>query len=71
MSFRYHEKVNNISQTHLNISGRDWIWYQFPMLVISSITTLLVKLFDEKMAKWYADNRGMKRKVKVIEYNMN
>ena len=71
MFSRYWEAQQSLNSTHLDITGLQWIWYQFPMLIISSVLTLLVKLFDEKLAKWYADNRGMKRKVKVCRFFFN
>jgi hypothetical protein len=63
--FRYDEWRNNKTTTHLNITVGQWLWYQWPALVLSSFFTFFIKLADEKMAKHFADKRGMKRRVKV------
>jgi hypothetical protein len=63
--FRYDEWRHNKTTTHLNITVGQWIWFQWPALVLSSFFTFFIKVADEKMAKSFADKRGIKRKIKV------
>ncbi len=63
-NFRYEDWLCNTSRG-IDLTMGQWLWHQWPALLLSSLRTFVLKIVDEKFAKRFTEKVGIKRKIKV------